>query len=115
MIKVLILSLMLAGCSKKAPSTAITESVKSDINVIEAQIEDFKQDLPTECKNPSVNAKLSTIQKNLNTVKDSVGNIDLSCKTEKEVLVQENSKLKAIILSLLVIAGLLGYILVRKK
>ena len=106
---------MLVGCSKQTPSTAITESVKSDINVIESQIEDFKQDLPTECKSSSVNAKLSTIQANLKTITTKVESIDLSCKTEKEVLIQENSKLKATILSLLVIAGLLGYILVRKK
>ncbi len=106
---------MLVGCSKKAPSTAITESVKSDINVIEAQISDFKEDLPAECKNPSVNAKLSTIQANLKTITAKVENIDLSCKTEKEVLAQENSKLKIIISSLIVVMILLGYILIKKK
>ena len=108
-----ILQIFLTGCSKKEPSTAIVDSVKSDIVVIEQQIEYFKQGLPKECQNSSVSANLNTIQANIKTISTKVENIDLACKTEKEVLRQENSKLKIIIGFMFILCG--GFIVLILK
>ena len=85
---------LLSGCSKREPTTAIADSIKSDINIVERQIEDFKQDLPTECKTPTVKANLSTVQANIKTLTGKVDNLNNTCLTRLDVLKEENSNLK---------------------
>lgn len=105
----IICAFLLAGCSKTAPSTAITEQVKSDIVVIEKQIEDVK----VNCK--SEERALDIIKANLNLVKGQVETIDLSCKQEKNLFIEKNNKLKIINLFLTIILILLLYILIKKR
>ena len=110
-----ILLIFLNGCAKKEPSTAIADSVKSDIIVVEKQLDDVKDNLPKECQNTTVKANLSTIQANIKTITAKVDNIDLSCKTEKEVYKQQISKLHIIICSLIAFCMLLIFVLVKRK
>lgn len=105
----------LCGCAKKEPTTAMADSIKSDINIVEQQIEDFKQDLPTECKTPTVKANLSTIQANIKTLSGKVDNLDKTCLTRLDVLKEENSKLKWMIAFLLTIGCGLIFLLTKKR
>ena len=107
----MIILILLTGCAKKEPTTAIADSIKSDIKIVEQQIEDFKQDLPTECKTPSVKANLSTIQANIKTLSGKVDNLDKTCLTRLDVLKEENSKLKITIGFLILI--IIGYIILK--
>lgn len=93
----------LSGCAKKEPSTAITETTSKEIVQIQKDI-----------KNSTCDNKDSLIAR-LEGIKAEVKNIDLSCKTEKEVLKQENSKLKIIIGSLILILLASGYIIIKKR
>lgn len=106
-----VLQIFLSGCSKREPTTAIADSIKSDINIVEQQIEDFKQDLPTECKTPTVKANLSTIQANIISLTGKVNNLNNTCLTRLDVLKEENSKLKIIIGFLILI--IIGYIILK--
>lgn len=112
---ILLCFLSLCGCAKKEPSTAIAENIKSDITVIEHQIQDVKDNLPKECQNPSVKANLSIIQENIKNIKGKVDSQVIACDTQNDVLQQENSKLKWIIGFLLTIGCLLLYLLIIKR
>lgn len=107
--------LSLCGCAKKEPSTAIADNIKSDITVIEHQIQDVKDNLPKECQNTSVKANLSIIQENIKNIKGKVDSQVIACDTQNAVLQQENSKLKWIIGFLLTIGCLLLYLLIIKR
>lgn len=111
----LIFLCLLSACAKKEPSTAIAENIKSDITVIEHQIQDVKDNLPKECQNPSVKANLSVIQENIKNIKGKVDSQVIACDTQNAVLQQENSKLKWIIGFLLTIGCLLLYLLTIKR
>lgn len=105
--------LSLCGCAKKEPSTTIAENIKSDIIVVEKQLDDLKDNLPSECKNPSVNANLNVIQANLKSITSRVDSQVLACNTEKQVLEQENSKLRLVIGFLVFI--IVGYLILKFK
>ena len=104
---------LLSACAKKEPSTAIAENIKSDITVIEHQIQDVKDNLPKECQTPSVKANLSTIQENIKNIKGKVDSQVIACDTQNAVLKQENSKLKWIIGFLIFIIG--SFIILKFK
>ena len=98
--------LLLCGCSKKEPYVEIADQIKSDIVVVEQQVKDIKDNLPTECKNTTVKANLTTIQANLKTIKVRVEEQVLACDDKRKLLESENSKLKIIIGFLIfIIAG----------
>lgn len=111
----LIFACLLSSCSKKQPYAEIAEQIKSDIVVVEHQIQDIEENLSTECKNTTVKANLSTIQANLKTITARVESQVLACDDKRKLLESENSKLKVIISSLIVIMILIGYILIKKK
>lgn len=110
---IICVSVLFSGCSKTEPSTAIADSIKNDITVIEHQIKDVKDNLPKECNSPSVKANLTTIQENVKNIKGKVDSQVIACNTQNDVLRQENSKLKVIIGFLVIIA--LGFIFLRFK
>lgn len=109
----LFIFLCLVGCASKEPSSVIAENVKSDIIVVEKQLDDLGYSLSTECKNSSINGNLTAIRSNLKTITSKVDSIKLACNTEKEVLKQENSKLKLAVGFLIII--LVGSIYLRRK
>lgn len=104
---------LISACAKKEPSTAIADNIKSDIIVVEKQIDDLKDNLPSECKNPSVNENLNVIQTNLKSITSRVDSQVLACNTEKQVLEQENSKLRLVIGFLVFI--IVGYLILKFK
>lgn len=106
---------LLLGCSKKELSTSIKDSIKSDITVIEGQLSDFVYDLPTECKNPSTDAKIKTIQDNIKTLYSKLDNQDNACKLRINVIKEEKAKLEVIIAFLLVLCFGLGYWIIKRK
>lgn len=105
--------LSLCGCAKKEPSTAIAENIKSDITVIEHQIQDVKDNLPKECQTSSVKASLTAIQENVKNIKGKVDSQVVVCNTQNAVLQQENSKLKLVIGFLVFI--IVGYLILKFK
>lgn len=105
--------LSLCGCAKKEPSTAIAENIKSDITVIEHQIQDVKDNLPKECQTSSVKASLTTIQENVKNIKGKVDSQVVVCNTQNAVLQQENSKLRLVIGFLVFI--IVGYLILKFK
>lgn len=88
---------LITACSKKEPTVAIADTIKSDITVIEHQIQDVKDNLPKECQNPSVNTNLGIIQENVKNLKAKVDTQVITCKSQNDSLKQEISKLKIII------------------
>ena len=109
----LIFACLLSSCSKKQPYVKIAEQIKSDIVVVEQQIQDIKENLPTECKNTTVKANLTTIQANLKTITARVEEQVLACDDKRKLLESENSKLKIIIGFLIFI--IVGWIILKIK
>ena len=99
----LFILLLLCSCAKKEPSTAISEATQKEIVVIQ---EDIKK---STCENKD------SFIKRLDSIRAEIKNIDLACKTEKDVLKQENSKLKIIIGSLVLIIILSVYVIIKKR
>ena len=95
--KILLIVCLLCACSKPEPTAVIADAIKSDITVIEHQIQDVKDNLPKECQNPSVKANLNIIQENVKNLKAKVETQVITCKAQNESLKQEISKLKIII------------------
>ncbi len=108
-----IFACLLSSCSKKEPYVKIAEQIKSDIVVVEQQIQDIKENLPTECKNTTVKANLTTIQVNLKTITARVEEQVLACDDKRKLLESENSKLKIIIGFLIFIIA--GWIILKIK
>lgn len=104
---------LLFGCAKENPTTAIAENIKSDIIVIEHQIQDVKDNLPKECQTSSVKASLTTIQENVKNIKGKVDSQVVVCNTQNAVLEQKISKLKIIIGFLILLFG--GFIILKFK
>lgn len=88
---------LITACSKKEPTVIIADTIKSDITVIEHQIQDVKDNLPKECQTPSINANLGIIQENVKNLKAKVDTQVITCKSQNDSLKQEISKLKIII------------------
>lgn len=109
----LLIVLYLCGCAKKQPSTAIAENIKSDITVIEQQVEDVKQNLSPECKTPVIMSNLNVIEKNVDNLKAKVESLDSVCLNQQEGLKQENAKLKWIIGFMVILCG--GFIVLILK
>lgn len=99
----------LTGCSTVDPSTAITDSIKQDVKVIEKQVATVKENLPVNCKTSVVISQLDIIQGQIKTISTKADTVELSCKTEKEVYTQQISKLRIIIgfLILVIVGGII--------
>ena len=100
---VILLIVVLCGCSKKAPSTAISETTQKEIITIQKDIE------KSTCENKS-----SFIAR-LDTIKSEVNNITLACNIEKKVLEENISKLKIIIMALSLIIFLSLYAIIKRR
>lgn len=105
---------LITACSKPEPTVAIADTIKSDITVIEHQIQDVKDNLPKECQNPSVNANLGIIQENVKNLKAKVDAQVITCKSQNDSLKQEISKLKIIIGFLVFIFAGIVFLRLRK-
>lgn len=105
----------LNGCSKTEPSTAIADTIKEDIKVIEKEIVSVKENLPAQCRNKQLDTQLDTISVQVKNISTKVNSVDVACKTEKEVLTQQISKLHIIIGILFTIGCVLGFLLIKKR
>lgn len=99
----LLILILLCSCAKKEPSTAISQATQKEISTIQKDIQ------KSTCDN-----KDSLITR-LEGIKAEVKNIDLSCKTEKDVLKEENNKLKIIIFSLFIFLSLIITLIIKHK
>ena len=105
---------LITACSKKEPTVVIADTIKSDITVIEHQIQDVKDNLPKECQTPSINANLGIIQENVKNLKAKVDTQVITCKSQNDSLKQEISKLKIIIGFLVFIFAGIAFLKLRK-
>lgn len=106
--------LCLAGCSKVEPSSAIVDTIKSDIKVIEKQIATTEEILTVECKTPAVISQLDTLKEQVRAISTKSDSVNLACKTEKEVYTQQISKLRVIIFGLVLSCGLLVFVIIKR-
>ena len=93
----------LCGCAKKEPSTVLTEATTKEIVQLQKDIE------KSTCENKDV-----FIAK-LNSISTEVKSINEMCTLRYDSLKQENSKLKIIIGSLILILLASGYIIIKKR
>lgn len=98
-----IMQIFLSGCAKKEPSTAISEATQKEIVVIQ---EDIKK---STCENKD------SFIKRLDAIKTEVKNISLACNTEKEVLKEQVSKLKIIMVFLIVLVFLSIMTIIKRR
>ena len=105
---------LITACSKKEPTVVVADTIKSDITVIEHQIQDVKDNLPKECQTPSINANLGIIQENVKNLKAKVDTQVITCKSQNDPLKQEISKLKIIIGFLIFIFVGIAFLKLRK-
>lgn len=112
--KILFMLLFLVcACAKTEPSTGIIDNIKKDITVIDKQIENVKNTLPVECQTPTVKSQFENLREQVKAISAKAETVDVACKTEKEVLRQENSKLKIIIGFMFILCG--GFIVLILK
>ena len=83
----------LPSCSHKTITSRLTENTKQEIEIIKSQVKTLTCD----------KVEKTEIMQRLESVKKSVENIDLACKTEKQILTERINKLHAILLSVAVI------------
>lgn len=103
-----VLLFLVCACAKTEPSTGIIDNIKKDITIIDKQIENVKDTLPAECQTSAVKSQFENLREQVKTISAKAETVDVACKTEKEVLRQENSKLKIIIgFLILIFAGLI--------
>lgn len=114
-IALLMIVICLCDCSKRDPVVSIAEDIKSDIVVVEHQIQDIKDNLPIECQTPAVNSNLNTIQANLKTISVRVDEQVVTCNSDRDLLKEKNSKLRIINGFLILILILTGLIIVKRK
>lgn len=107
--------LCLMGCSKVEPSSAIVDTIKNDVKVIEKQIATTEEILTVECKTPAVISQLDTLKEQVRAISTKADSVNLACKTEKEVYTQHISKLRVIIFGLVIASGLLVFVMVKHK
>ena len=105
----------LTGCSKTEPSTAISETIKQDVKIIEKEIASVKENIPPQCRTQQLDTQLDTISDQVKNISAKVESMDATCIVQKEGLEQEVSKLKWIIFFLLLIGGILGYLIIKCK
>lgn len=113
--KKILFLLLLTACSRKEPYVEIAEQIKSDIVVVEQQVQDIKDNLPTECKNTTVKANLNTIQANLKTITARVESQVLACDDKRKLLESEIAKLRTIIIALVFIIFLSVYAIIKRR
>lgn len=82
----LICLLFLTACRATIPSEAITNNTIKELNAINQTVERIEKESPAECKTDSFKANIASLRSQIDSVKGQVKNIDLSCKTEKQVL-----------------------------
>lgn len=99
----LLILILLCSCAKKEPSTAISQATQKEISTIQKDIQ------KSTCDNKDI------LITRLDNIKAEINNITLACKTEKEVLKQENNKLKIIIISLFLFVVLGITLIVKHK
>lgn len=102
MMKCLIVLLCLCACSKTEPSTAISQAVQKEITVLQKDIEQ------STCDNKN------TLIVRLDNIKSEIENVSLACSVEKDVLKEENKKLKIIITSLIIMC-VCGVVVIKKR
>ena len=105
---------LLCACSKTEPSTALIKTTQESIKATQETVKSLDKIITPECKTTAINSILSDVNTRLSTLNKEVENIGLACKTEKDVLKEENSKLKIIITFLLIISCGLIYLLAKK-
>lgn len=103
MIRILFVLAVLVGCSKQTPTTAITETTKKEIVVLQKDIE------YSTCDN-----KKDLISK-LDNIKSEVNNILLACNSEKKILEQTISKLRIVIMAIFFCSLLFIAVIMKKK
>ena len=99
----LLILILLCSCAKKEPSTVLTEATQKEIVQLQKDIE------KSTCENKDV-----FISK-LNSINTEVKSINTMCNLRYDVLKQENSKLKIIIGSLVLIIILSVYVIIKKR
>lgn len=101
-------AIFLSGCAKKEPATVIADAIKQDVSVMTAQVDAVKESLTAECKTPAIVKQLDAITKNIQTVSTKADAEVATCEVQKDVLKEENSKLKITIgFLLLIIVGMI--------
>lgn len=111
---IFVLLLALVGCKTTVPSQAITNNAVKDLQTVTQAVEHIKETTPKECKTDVLEADLRSILAQVNGVSGQIKNIELACKTEKNVLEQEKTTRDIIIVSLVALTAILGYFLLRK-
>ena len=98
-----IFTIFLSGCSKREPSTVLTEETQKEIVQLQKDIQ------KSTCDNKEV------LISKLNSINTEVKSINTMCNLRYGELKQENSKLKWIIGFLLTIGCGLIYLLTKKR
>lgn len=107
--------LFLNGCAKKELSTQITDSLKSDVTVIEKELSQVENEIEKVCETKVFSSKIENIREQIKSLANKADNIDAACKSQNQILKEENSKLKWIIFFLLIIGCFLIYLLIMKR
>ena len=113
--KILFLCLFLSACSTTHPSESISNSIKNDLKALSSEVQSVGSILPKECKTDAIVGRLNEISIKIKNVSSQVENINLACKTEKQVI-EQRVLIRNIfigILSFLVVV--LGYLLLKFK
>lgn len=108
-----ILMIALSACRTTVPSQAITNNAVNELNGVKESIKHIQATTTPECKTEALTANLRAIMTQVDGVSGQIKNIELACKTEKNVLETEKQVREVIIISLLL--GIVAYVFLRLK
>lgn len=109
----IILMIALSACRTTVPSQAITNNAIKELNGVKEAVEHIQTTTSAECKTEALTADLRAILTQVNGVSGQIKNIELACKTEKNVLETEKQVREVIIIFLLL--GIVAYVFLRLK
>ena len=107
--------LLLCGCSSKAPSQSIVDNAQQEIVSIQETVKKIELQTPEECKTELFLANLESIERQITTIGGQIESIGLSCQTEKEVLEERITVREMAIACLMLIIVGLGWVVIHRK
>lgn len=107
----LVCLLLLTACKSTIPSQAITNNAINELNGITTAVEHIQATTPAQCKSDTLTANLNAIKTQISSVSGQIKNIDLACRTEKNVL-QKDIRIREIIIAVLLL--LIGAYIFKK-
>lgn len=107
--------LTLAACSSSSTTEAIANSTIKDVKSISEAVERIEKQTQTECKTDALMSNLEALKSQAISITSQIKSIELSCTTEKQVLLEKITVRNVMIGSLLTLLAAVLFFFLRLR